>query len=569
MKTITQAILVGMFASLTCFGQNQSPLPKKLVTLTGQLEPKFSVKVKSSDIEAISRSLNDMNHLQPIELNVNDLLNPEDEVPIREAANRLSRIFISIAENIADMRMITYQLSALSQLSDSNSLLGLYQAYNAKFNDDYGNVIHLLSAQDATLKTALQKCTSSLCVINIGLAQKDLFRFGNQLNLGFTVNEASKFNFEFKFKSSLINASLNDTYHELLPNNQEHSAYTVLIAAIISPFISGAKESAKISENLIRAIISPKTEWLKLKAEKQKIDLKQEISSYQTLLDETLFKIINGHAFVPKPGAGENDLHLSLQHVLAAHEIISVYGGYQQINQSLSQTKNHIRSGFIQLNSSFSDLLADVKESQNPTDTYYKVFPFQFRINENGGITLQVSVYSIHDTLNTSTFARFATFTLDQQNPSLSTWNIKLAEGSAELPLIKGAPDKDEPNPLAFLLGAEVGYGGITFKDTPETIFDLSQNQDYQIKSSAGKDKTRMNGFNAKFLAGIQLNIHLSNRSSLFLKGTAEYGIQGSRGDFLTAGAYTADHYYLANAKTQNLRERSNDDKNSFDSYNR
>ena len=88
-----------------------------LVTVTGNLDPKFSIDVRPEDLKAVAEGLKGLKNLEPVAININDLMSDGDVVAISEASQAVADALINAAKNLIDLRVLVYRLYALQSLS--------------------------------------------------------------------------------------------------------------------------------------------------------------------------------------------------------------------------------------------------------------------------------------------------------------------------------------------------------------------------------------------------------------------------------------------------------------------
>jgi hypothetical protein len=282
--TLGTLMLLGMG---TAFAQNNAPL----VTFTNeQLKPEFTIKIDDQDLNqmknSLSVSLQGLNNLAPITISINDLYKPGDEKSIYAATQAIGEQFTDMAKKVADMTARVYRLSALTQTTAD--VTDLYHAYQMAFQANYDSMVLGFANPNPKIIAAMKACVSDMCATQLRDVLNDLVVFGSAINTGIKFKKLERFDFSFEFKSSLVRASLGETFTELNKPNQENSAYRTLLAAILSPFVVAEKGVVKTGENLVRLIASPKTVHLKLFALPVTLDQEQKLEVIRTAYRETL-----------------------------------------------------------------------------------------------------------------------------------------------------------------------------------------------------------------------------------------------------------------------------------------
>jgi hypothetical protein len=302
-----------------------------LVTVTGDLKPEFSIEVSQGDLSKIKDELTSLNQLEKISMDINELMDPKDEKAIKAAAQSISNTYINVGKHLLNMKAMIYRLSALNSLNDSEHFReGLFQSYQKKFQNSFSVIINSFSQPNQELMKAMLACKSELCVMKISNAHIELVNFGKTLNKNLTIQHLHKLKFSFDFESSLIKASLSETYNQLIEENRKSNIFAVSLAVTLTPFISAAKGAGKLGEDLFNVLKSPNLTEFKLSGKKIKIKYRKVVNSINDIASQKIDSIVNGISFHEAQKKERNSRIVSLLACAPSKHIKNLFEPKQQ-----------------------------------------------------------------------------------------------------------------------------------------------------------------------------------------------------------------------------------------------
>ncbi|MBS1961308.1 MAG: hypothetical protein JST04_03755 [Bdellovibrionales bacterium] len=518
-----------------------SPAPSTtpLVTVNGKLQPQFSVQIDATDLQRITDAFASLKKLEPISIDINDLMKPGDEQAIKAATQRISDLFVGVATNIADMRAITYKLAALTQVAgNQENVEALYRAFQERFEGDYDKAVNAFLIVDDGLLGALNLCKSELCAMQIGNAQKELMAFGSAMNQGIKMKQLDKFKFVFDFKASLIRVSLGETFNQLVTPNEEHSAYLTLLGGVLTPFVTAVKGAANVGENLANLIASPKTVTLSLYASRLNPvpTAKDMRERYQQLLSDRIRQIVLNQsgsvANTPRPTAPAvpgTDVGTAVGEAAKGvfSNLVEIYGGVEKLTERADASPDGTLRGYVGLRGkgiethpgdpadqvNFLGYALRVNSDKTLTVSF---IPFNFIWDEKkdvvGGETAKVLVKDM----------KLVTFTVDNSKYNMTTMNLRVvtADFHPVFQLRKGGHST-----VGIELEPAAGYEWTKYKDIQSLFKDPIDPSNPIATDLAGEGWD--SGFYAMIKGALTLDLSLSRKLWIHGAYSGTMGIKG------------------------------------------
>ncbi len=253
---------LAIFTLTTAQAQTES---KNLVTLTGTLDPAFTIEMSTAETEAFVKGIEGINNMPSITVDINSVYDKQKDQPAFEAASKeVRRVFLEAAKKIVDMRAIVYKLDiALQQDPDHRFTDSIYKAYNKKFQSSFTSLLQLFLGVDEkfnpVLTNAMESCFTTSCLQDIASAQLDLVDFGRSINNRIDLHSSKRWeNSQQQFKSRLVKDAARITVDEVLKTNTKESKYVEALRAAAAPFAAAAAGFGQVFENIGEFIHSKK-----------------------------------------------------------------------------------------------------------------------------------------------------------------------------------------------------------------------------------------------------------------------------------------------------------------------
>ena len=255
--------------SPTAFAQTSRPL----VTITGNLDPVYSVKISDQDLAQIAAGLNSIESMQALTVDVNTIYSDKDKAAFELASQEVSRIIIEATKHLVDMRAIVYKLNIDLQRDKENRFTQqIYEAYQEHFQRAFTALVETFLGPKGSMVTALgdsmERCYTTSCLQDIASAQADMLDFGKAINQRIDLSSTRTLESSFRgFKSQIVKDAVQKTVDSLLNTNQKSSLYVQVLRTAAVPFVSAARGSITSIAELGRVIASPTLSRFKIYAE--------------------------------------------------------------------------------------------------------------------------------------------------------------------------------------------------------------------------------------------------------------------------------------------------------------
>lgn len=290
---LTLALLSQSFIS---FAGDQPEKPKDIVTLVGELNPKFSVELSPDDIQSLIDSVKEFTELKPKQVDINSLYRPGDEDAIAQARQTIAKMFLDSALDIVNMKALLYKLAALLKAQSTERFTTqLYKVYQGKFQESYSSLIRRVGFLNDDILASVEQCKSEICVTTIGNAQAELVSFAHELNQGIYLKNFNKVKTNWTFKDPMLRATLETTLDAFLSPNHPSNLYGSIVLAALTPFVAAARATAHIGTSILGFIATPTMTRLTIHADP--IDLgsanKELVRKLGSLVERKLQRIVN------------------------------------------------------------------------------------------------------------------------------------------------------------------------------------------------------------------------------------------------------------------------------------
>lgn len=296
MTRFTTGLVTLAFLSPTfgAFAGDQPEKPKDIVTLVGELNPKFSVELSAEDLQYLADSVKDVGQLDRKEVDINSLFRAGDEDAIALARQAIAKIFIDSARDLVDMKALVYKLAALVKVPNTKQFLAeLYNAYQIKFQSTYDSLITRIGQNSGEILAAAEKCKSELCVTTIASAQNELVEFGNQLNQGIYPTKLDKTTLQWTFTDPMVKATIENTMDAFLVPNRPTNLYGSIVLAALTPFVATARATTDIGKSILGFIASPTLTRLTMHANAISLNKKRENKKLAKIVGAKVLGIVN------------------------------------------------------------------------------------------------------------------------------------------------------------------------------------------------------------------------------------------------------------------------------------
>ncbi len=312
------------FLSLA-LSSSQAHASDPLVTVTGQIDAKFSIEVRPEDAVRVQEELRGLPHLPPVSVDINDLFVAGDEKVIQDAVDVITDMFVSGSKKLIDLRMIAYRRAALEGLIDQEGGKDeMDDSYSIKFATTYTSLLELFSQVNPALLKLIGMCKSELCVTQIANAQRALILLGDQLNDGA--------NFRPGFGDKMVQNAIESSYATLV-----RSGSTQLITPTYAHWANASRHPTQGSSFISKAV-QPSDQLKKLGLEQTKLPgriYKTEMAWLKKYVAFKLKSIVSGVCF-EEPA--KRDLYYTHVFTCRSNEgdgwHAGVYGRIQGICQS-------------------------------------------------------------------------------------------------------------------------------------------------------------------------------------------------------------------------------------------
>lgn len=240
-----------------------------LVTLVGDLDPKFSVELNADELRDLADSVKNFDQLDHQDIDINSLFAKGDEEAIAKARHAIAKIFIDSASDLVDMKALVYKLAALLKIPNTERFkTELYRAYQVRFQGAYISFIARLGHNNAEILAALGQCHSEICVTTIAGAQRELVDFGHRLNRGIQFKTLDQTKVEWNFNDPMLKATLESTMDAFLPPNRPTNLYGAIVLAALTPFVAAARGTANVGTSIFGFIANPTLTRLTIHADR-------------------------------------------------------------------------------------------------------------------------------------------------------------------------------------------------------------------------------------------------------------------------------------------------------------
>lgn len=181
-----------------------------LVTVVGQFKPQAEVWADLTQFQKLIPKPK-LNFKETKIIDINELLEPGDQVAIQKMADVIADKFLKLAEFTVELRGISYRLATLeAQLKDSPEIFKkeIREPSKEAFRRKYAQLIRKFITLEAPETIALLACVTHTCVTEISKAQTELIEFGNRL-------QSKDVDQTIAIKSPLILFALTDFYNKV------------------------------------------------------------------------------------------------------------------------------------------------------------------------------------------------------------------------------------------------------------------------------------------------------------------------------------------------------------------
>jgi hypothetical protein len=209
------------------------------------------------------------------EISLDSLRHPGDKVAYDRAidvfAKRMQWAIYELSElkrNVIRYSVIVNQANLTSEkvalITDSSSAISQEHYFRAMWS---------LAGAVYDEQSVLDACVSEVCVIEVADAFEEMTRFAEAANrdLDFRKLSTSKELF-WRFDRPILKASFSKTFRAMIPNNQDHNAYKVLAAGLVTPLSVAGVTTVDLLKAAGSAVFNPRYRHIKLEVDEVKMN---------------------------------------------------------------------------------------------------------------------------------------------------------------------------------------------------------------------------------------------------------------------------------------------------------
>jgi hypothetical protein len=246
----------------------------ELTNIAGKT-PVYNLDLPEGEIVRLVKEIESTGWIGNAEISIDSLRHRGDKTAYDKAVEIMAKRMQWAIFELSELKRNVIRYSVIvNQVDLSGEKVALITSTSSKITqNNYFRAMWSLAGAVEEEAEALSQCVSEVCVIEVSEAFEALTRFTESIDrdLDFRKLSASKELF-WRFDKPLLRASFSKAFRSIVPNNQDHNAYKLVVAGLFAPISVVGTTTVDLLKAAGSAIFNPRYRKIKLEVDEVKIN---------------------------------------------------------------------------------------------------------------------------------------------------------------------------------------------------------------------------------------------------------------------------------------------------------